>query len=84
MRGDGLPACLCRGAKAIYLPKSARRGRLMPPDLSEVVVRYPACALRLGGGGSISVRREELHDLGEVQCEGVEGVLLVSGVQGAL
>ena len=47
----------------------------MPPDLSEVVVRYPACALRLGGGGSISVRREELHDLGEVQCEGVEGVL---------
>ena len=56
----------------------------MTPDLSEVVVRYPACALRLGGGGSIGVRREELHNLGEVQCEGVEGVLLVSGVQGAL
>ena len=55
----------------------------MTPDLSEVIVRYPACALRLGGG-SISVRREELHDLGEVQCEGVEGVLLVGGVQGAL
>ena len=56
----------------------------MTPDLSEVVVRYPACALRLGGDGSISVRREELHNLGEVQCEGVEGVLLVSGVQGTL
>jgi len=56
----------------------------MPPDLSEVIVRYPACALRLGGDGSISVWREELHDLGEVQCEGVEGVLLLSGVQGVL
>ena len=56
----------------------------MTPDLSEVVVRYPARALRLGGGGSIGVRREELHDLGEVQCEGVEGVLLLGGVQGAL
>ena len=56
----------------------------MPPDLSEVVVRYPACALRFGGGGSIRVRREELHDLGEVECEGVEGVFLVGGVQGAL
>ena len=56
----------------------------MTPDLSEVVVRYPACALRLGGGGSIIAWREELHDLGEVQREGVEGVLLLSGVQGAL
>ena len=56
----------------------------MMPDLSEVVVRYPACTLRLGGGGSIIAWREELHDLGEIQCEGVEGVLLVSGVQGAL
>jgi len=56
----------------------------MPPDLSEVIVRYPACALRLGGGGSISVRREELHNLGEVQREGIEGVLLLGGVQGAL
>ena len=55
----------------------------MTPDLSEVIVRCPACALRLGGGGSISVRREELYDLGEVQCEGVKGVLLVGGVQGA-
>ena len=54
------------------------------PDLSEVVVRYPACTLRLGGGGSIIAWREQLHDLGEVQCEGVEGVLLLSGVQGAL
>ena len=33
----------------------------MTPDLSEVVVRYPACALRLGGGGSIIAWREELH-----------------------
>ena len=56
----------------------------MTPDLSEVVVRYPACALRLGGDSSVFAWREELHDLGEVQCEGVEGVLLVSGVQGAL
>ena len=84
MRCDALIRGVCRGAKAIYLPKSARGGRLMTPDLSEVVVRYPACALRLGGGGSISVRREELHDLGEVQCEGVEGVLLLGGVQGTL
>jgi hypothetical protein len=56
----------------------------MPPDLSEVVVSYPACALRLGGGGAIGGRREELHDLGEVECEGVEGVLLAGGVQGVL
>ena len=56
----------------------------MMPDLSEVIVRYPAYALRLGGGGSIIAWRKELHDLGEVQCEGVEGVLLVGGVQGAL
>lgn len=56
----------------------------MTPDLSEVVVRYPACTLCLGGGGAIGERREELHDLGEVQREGVKGVLLVGGVQGAL
>jgi hypothetical protein len=55
----------------------------MTPDLSEVIVRYPACALRLRGSGAIGVRREELHDLGEVQREGVKGVLLVGGVQGA-
>ena len=52
----------------------------MTPDLSEVIVRYPARTLRLGGGGSIIAWREELHDFAEVQCEGVEGVLLVGGV----
>ena len=52
----------------------------MTPELSEVVVRYPACAPRLGGGSSIIAWREQLHNFGEVQYEGIEGVLLLGGV----